>query len=81
MDAVTHSIDLRLALSEPPTTRRAQGQGHAPWCTQHTARGCLGEELTLPDSRVTVWLVRTQGGEDHVVLDYPGGNLEIVLPR
>ena len=87
MDTMTpsDSIDLRLALaatSQEPGQERYPGipGHHAAWCAQHTLQGCLGEEITLPESRVTVWLSRGPGGEDHLVVDYPGGNLEFVIP-
>jgi hypothetical protein len=87
MDTMTPSgsIDLRLAAAAAAQEAGTESYRHLPshhasWCAQHTLNGCLGEELTLPESRVTVWLCRGPGGEDHLVVDYPGGNLEFVIP-
>jgi hypothetical protein len=75
-----NTLDLHLALTGTPSVITESGQEHAPWCAQHTTRGCLGEELTLSGSRVTVWLSRAAGAEDHLVVDFPGGSLELVIP-
>ncbi len=52
-------------------------QQHPPWCTHHSAHGCLGEAFTLPGTGLRVWLSAPTAGDTRLVVDGPGGYGEL----
>ena len=66
-----------LAHSLMPVPRTADNASHPSWCVHHGAHGCLGKLTTLPGSRVTVWLSATTPTDPRLIIDGPGGVIEV----
>jgi hypothetical protein len=60
-----------------PLPRPARSSEHPAWCVHHGPSGCLGQPVTLPGSRVTVWLSATTSTDPRLVIDGPGGTVEV----
>jgi hypothetical protein len=50
---------------------------HPDWCVQHSAHGCLGAPFTLPGTDLRVWLAAPTPGDARLVVDSPGGYVEM----
>jgi hypothetical protein len=55
----------------------ARTDAHPAWCVQHSGVGCIGQAVTVPGSRLTVWLAAGTASDPRLVIDGPGGWYEV----
>lgn len=60
-----------------PRPETGEDPGHAAWCLHHGAQGCLGPAIHLPGTRITVWLSALTANDPRLVVDGPGGVVEV----
>ena len=59
------------------TSPAAPAAAHPGWCVQHSSHGCLGAPFTLPGTDLRVWLAAPTPGDARLVVDSPGGYVEM----
>ncbi len=58
-------------------SRSRSGDDHPEWCVHHSSHGCIGAPFTLPGSNLRVWLSAPTAGDARLIVDGPGGYIEL----
>ncbi|NLT56112.1 MAG: hypothetical protein GXX79_16480 [Actinomycetales bacterium] len=68
---------VRVQLAPPLQDPARLTTEHHPWCVHHSPRGCLGTAMDVPGSKITVWLSAPTPDDPRLIVDGPGGVVEI----
>jgi hypothetical protein len=61
----------------PPVDTPAR---HESWCRCHGEAGCASRPARIPGTDIAVWLTASPSGQKTLIVDLPGGTIEINLP-
>lgn len=69
-----------MAEATPETVDTAECQPECqPWCQEHHGDSCMSASHAVPKTDVLAWVRQHVGRPATVVVDFPGGTVELVV--